>query len=53
MKKIETELAVVAAGPAGLCASVAAAEAGIEVVVFEKANVPGGTANMGMGPFGV
>ncbi len=53
MKKIETELAIVAAGPAGLCASVAAAEAGVEVVVFEKANVPGGTANMGMGPFGV
>ncbi len=53
MKKIETELAIVAAGPAGLCASVAAAEAGVQVVVFEKANIPGGTANMGMGPFGV
>ena len=53
MKKIETELAIVAAGPAGLCASVAAAESGVQVVVFEKASIPGGTANMGMGPFGV
>ena len=53
MKKICTDLAIVAAGPAGLCASVAAAEAGVKVVVFEKASIPGGTANMGMGPFGV
>ena len=53
MEKIMADVAVVAAGPAGLCASVAAAEAGLEVVVFEKSGIPGGTANMGMGPFGV
>ena len=53
MEKITADLAIVAAGPAGLCASVAAAEAGLEVVVFEKSSIPGGTANMGMGPFGV
>ncbi|MBQ6669610.1 MAG: FAD-dependent oxidoreductase, partial [Deltaproteobacteria bacterium] len=53
MEKIKTDLAIVAAGPAGLCASVAAAEAGVNVVVFEKSSIAGGTANMGMGPFGV
>lgn len=53
MKKIYTDIAIVGAGPAGLCASVAAAEEGYEVVCFEKASVPGGAANMGMGPFGV
>lgn len=53
MKRIETDVAVVAAGPAGLCAAVAAAEGGAEVAVFEKTETCGGTANMGMGPFGV
>ena len=53
MEQIITDLAVIGAGPAGLCACVAAAEAGINVVVFEKSSVPGGTGNMGMGPFGV
>ena len=53
MEKIITDLAIVAAGPAGLCASVAAAEAGVQVAVFEKSSIAGGTANMGMGPFGV
>ena len=53
MEKIITDLAIVAAGPAGLCASVAAAEAGVQVTVFEKSSIAGGTANMGMGPFGV
>lgn len=53
MEKIITDLAIIGAGPAGLCAAVAAAEKGISVAVFEKSNVPGGTANMGMGPFGV
>lgn len=51
--KIHTELAVIAAGPAGLAAAIAAAEAGVQVCVFEKAAGVGGTANMGMGPFGV
>ena len=53
MEKIKTDVAIVAAGPAGLCAAVAAAEAGMNVVVFEKSGIPGGAANMGMGPFGV
>lgn len=53
MKTIETDVIVVAAGPAGLAAAVSAAEGGAEVTVFEKASVVGGAANMGMGPFGV
>jgi len=53
MKQLETDVAIVAAGPAGLCAAVAAAEGGAEVMVFEKTETVGGTANMGMGPFGV
>ena len=53
MKTLETDVIVVAAGPAGLAACVAAAENGAEVICFEKASAVGGTANMGMGPFGV
>lgn len=53
MNVIETDVIVVAAGPAGLAAAVAAAEKGVAVTVFEKASVVGGAANMGMGPFGV
>lgn len=53
MEKITTELAVIAAGPAGLAAAIAAAEQGVKVCVFEKGASVGGTANMGMGPFGV
>ena len=47
------DIAVVAAGPAGLCAAATALEEGRSVAIFEKNNVPGGTANMGMGPFAV
>lgn len=53
MKQLETDVVIVAAGPAGLCAAVSAAEQGAEVIVFEKTETVGGTANMGMGPFGV
>ena len=53
MTKLNYDLGVIAAGPAGLCAAASAAEAGVSVVVFEKASTAGGTANMGMGPFGV
>lgn len=53
MKKLSTELAIIAAGPAGLAAAIAAAEKGVSVMVFEKMSIVGGTANMGMGPFGV
>lgn len=53
MKKLTTDVVVVAAGPAGLAAAISAAENGAKVMVFEKMSVAGGTANMGMGPFGV
>ena len=51
--KLTADVGIIAAGPAGLCAAVSASEAGASVVVFEKSNNAGGTANMGMGPFGV
>jgi fumarate reductase flavoprotein subunit len=53
MKKMSSDVIVVAAGPAGLAASIAAAEAGKKVLTFEKANTTGGAGNMGMGPFGL
>lgn len=53
MKTIQCDIAVVSAGPAGLAAAIAAAEKDVSVAVFEKMAVAGGTANMGMGPFGV
>lgn len=49
MRKIETDVIVVAAGLSGLAASVAAAESGVRVTTFEKSNTTGGAANMGMG----
>ena len=51
MKRKEADVIVVAAGPAGLAASIAAAESSLRVISFEKSNVTGGTANMGMGIF--
>lgn len=48
-----TDIAVVAAGPAGLAAAISAAEKNKKVLVFEKENITGGTANMGMGPLGI
>ena len=53
MKKIDKDVIVVAAGLSGLAASIAAAERGASVVVFEKSNTTGGAANMGMGPLGI
>jgi fumarate reductase flavoprotein subunit len=53
MKVLNTDIAVMAAGPAGLCAAVQAAEDGAKVLVIEKAKVAGGAANMGMGPLGI
>lgn len=53
MKKIETDVIVVAAGLSGLAAAISAAENGARVTVFEKSNTTGGAANMGMGPLGV
>ena len=53
MKKIEADVVVIGAGPSGLAAAAQSAENGLNVVVFEKAAVVGGAANMGMGPFGI
>ena len=53
MKNMEADVIVVAAGLSGLAASIAAAENGANVLVFEKSNTTGGAANMGMGPLGV
>lgn len=53
MKKMETDVIVVAAGPAGLAAAITAGENDLEAIVFEKANTTGGAANMGMGPLGI
>ena len=53
MTKLEADVVVVAAGAAGLPASISAAQAGAKVLVFEKGSTTGGTGSMGMGPFGV
>jgi fumarate reductase flavoprotein subunit len=53
MKQLETDIAIVGAGTAGLAAAVAAAEKGAKVIAFEKGATTGGTGNMGMGPFAV
>ncbi len=53
MVKVSADVAVIAGGPSGLAAAIAAAENGAKVVVFEKGATTGGTANMGMGPFAV
>lgn len=53
MKNLQKDIVVIAAGPAGLCAAVQAAEDGAKVLVLEKSAVAGGAANMGMGPLGI
>ena len=53
MTRLETDVVVISAGTAGLCASVAAAQAGASVIALEKGATTGGTGSMGMGPFGV
>ncbi len=53
MKKMESDVVVVAAGLSGLAAIVQAAENGLSVIGVEKSNTTGGAANMGMGPFAV
>lgn len=44
----ETDVLVVGGGPAGVCAAVAAARAGAEVLLMERAGFLGGTATGGM-----
>ena len=53
MKKMEADVIIIALGLSGLATAVAAAEKGLSVIGFEKADVTGGQANMGMGPFAV
>jgi len=53
MSKLEADVVVVAAGPAGLAAAISVAERGASVIVLEKAATTGGTGNMGMGPLGI
>ena len=52
-KEYSADVVVIGSGPSGLAAAAQASEDGAKVVVFEKANVSGGAANMGMGPFGL
>jgi thioredoxin reductase len=40
--KLNTELAVIGAGPAGLCAAIEAAKNGVNVTVFDENKKPGG-----------
>lgn len=53
MADIETQIVVIAGGPAGLSAAVQAAENGAEVILVEKNAAVGGAANMGMGPLAI
>lgn len=53
MRKLEADVAVVAAGLSGMAAIVQAAEYGLKVIGLEKSFTTGGAANMGMGPLGI
>lgn len=53
MKTIETDVVIVAGGPAGLAAAVTVGEQGLKSVMLEKSSTTGGAANMGMGPLGI
>jgi fumarate reductase flavoprotein subunit len=53
MNQVETDIAIVGSGTAGLASAIAAAEKGAKVIIFEKASTTGGTGNMGMGPLAV
>lgn len=53
MEQMNTDIIIVAAGPAGLAAAVTAGENDLKTIVFEKSKMAGGAANMGMGPLGI
>lgn len=53
MKKMQADVIIVAAGPAGLAAAITAGENNLHALVFEKSNTTGGAANMGMGLLGI
>ena len=42
MKNFETEVAIIGAGSAGLCAGIQAANAGAKVMIFDENHLPGG-----------
>src|ERR1039457_1148280 len=47
----ETDIVVVGAGPAGLCAALTASQGGAKVILLEKNIFPGGTGLFGEGIF--
>lgn len=53
MKTLETDVVIVAAGPAGLASAISVGENGLKSIVLEKSSTTGGAANMGMGPLGI
>ena len=53
MKTIETDVVVVAGGPAGLAAAITVGEQGLKSVILEKSSATGGAANMGKGTLGI
>nr|WP_242951720.1 FAD-dependent oxidoreductase [Clostridium felsineum] len=53
MKKMDTDIIIVAGGPAGLAAAITAGENNLKSIIFEKSTTTGGAANMGMGPLGI
>jgi len=53
VKTLQTDIVIVAGGPAGLAAAIAAGEKGLKTVILEKSSTTGGAANMGMGPLGI
>lgn len=53
VKTLQTDIVIVAGGPAGLAAAITAGEKGLKSIILEKSSTTGGAANMGMGPLGI
>ncbi|MBP2652499.1 MAG: fccA2 [Firmicutes bacterium] len=53
VKYVETEVAVIGSGAAGMAAACAAAERGAKATIFEKNSRIGGSIRGGMGPLGI